>query len=202
MNITNSEYFTFNVDSSLLLVGQTGTGKSVLEDKYIERLLKSYKPDKLQFILLDMTGVDFYQLRDSHKEYIKEDVQFDSDKGLDVLEVTAQLAEDRAASNTKEPLIVLLIEECDMAAVDQEHFDSLLIRINEVASSANMKVIYSTSRPAPDVVSRRLLESFDLILAGTLVESDYKNLGINKPENHPKYDFVVTQKNQNLLFNN
>ncbi len=194
MNITSSEYFTFNVDSSLLLVGQTGTGKSVLEDKYIERLLKSYTSDKLKFILLDMTGVDFYKLRDNHKEYIQEDVQFDSDKGLDVLEATAQLAEDRATSNVKEPMIVLLIEECDMAAADQEHFDSLLIRINKVAPAANMKVIYSTSRPAPDVVSRKLLDSFDLILAGTLVEADYKYLGVEQPTIHEPYDFVVTPR--------
>ena len=200
MNITNADYFTFNVDNSMLLIGQSGTGKSVLVDKYIERLLKSHTPDKLKFILLDMTGVDFEQLREKHQVYIQEDVKFDSGKGLDVLEVTAHLAEERANSNDKEPLIVLLIEECDMAAVDQEHFDSLLIRINKAASSANMKVIYSTSRPAPDVVSRDLLESFDLILAGTLSEVDYENLGINKPKEHPSYDFVVTQRSQNLLF--
>ncbi len=113
MNITNAEYFTFNIDNSMLLVGQTGTGKTVLEDKYIERLLKSYTSDKLQFILLDMTGVDFGQLRDNHPDYIKEDVSFDSGKGLDVLEVTAHLAEERATSGSKEPLLVLLIEECD-----------------------------------------------------------------------------------------
>lgn len=199
--MTNAEYFTFNVDSSLLLVGQTGTGKSVLVDKYIERLINSHTPDKLKFILLDMTGVDFELLRENYQNYIQEDIKFDSGKGLDVLEVTAHHAEERANSTEKEPLLVLLIEECDMAAVDQEHFDSLLIRINEVASSANMKVIYSTSRPAPDVVSRNLLKSFDLILAGTLSETDYKNLGIKKPEEHSSYDFVVTQKNQNLLFN-
>ena len=198
--MTNADYFTFNVDNSLLLIGQTGTGKSVLVDKYIERLIKSYTPDKLKFILLDMTGVDFDQLRENHQDYIQEDIKFDSGKGLDVLEVTAHHAEARANSTDKEPLLVLLIEECDMAAVDLEHFDSLLIRINKVASSANMKVVYSTSRPAPDVVSRNLLESFDLILAGTLTEADYKNLGIKKPKEHPSYDFVVTQKNQNLLF--
>ena len=201
MNTTNAEYFTFNVDNSMLLIGQTGTGKSVLVDKYIERLLKSHAPDKLKFILLDMTGVDFDRLREKHQEYIQEDIKFDSGKGLDVLEVTAHLAEERANSNDKEPLLVLLIEECDMAAIDQEHFDSLLIRINKVASSANMKIIYSTSRPAQDVVSRKLIESFDLILAGTLAEPDYKILGIQKPEEHPAYDFVVTQRSQNLLLN-
>ena len=192
MNITNADYFTFNVDNSILLVGQSGTGKSVLVDKYIERLIKSHSPDKLKFILLDMTGVDFEQIRGSHSDYIKEDVKFDSCKGLDILEVTAHLAEERTNSTDKEPLLVLLIEECDMAAVDQAHFDSLLIRINEVASAANIKVIYSTSRPAPDVVSRKLLESFDLILAGTLVEADYKYLGVEQPTSHEPYNFVVT----------
>lgn len=194
MNITNADYFTFNVDNSMLLIGQSGTGKSVLVDKYIERLLKSYTPDRLRFVLLDMTGVDFDQLREKHQEYIQEDVKFDSSKGLDVLEVIAHLAEERANSTDNKPLLVVLIEECDMAAVDQEHFDSLLIRINKAASAANIKVIYSTSRPAPDVVSRKLLESFDLMLAGTLVEADYKYLGIEQPTSHEPYNFVVTSR--------
>lgn len=194
MNITNADFFTFNVDHSLLLVGQSGTGKSVLEDRYIERLLKAFTPNELQFILLDMTGVDFSQLRESHSDYIQTDVTFDATKGLGVLEQTTELAEQRASKATEEPLLVLLIEECDMAATDQQRFDSLLIRINRVAATANIKVIYSTSRPAPNVLSQALLASFDLILAGQLVDADYAYLGIQKPELHKPFEFIVSSK--------
>ncbi len=196
MNVTNAEYFTFNVDSSLLLVGQTGTGKSVLEDRYIERLLSSFSPDELKFVLIDMTGVDFFQIRDNHKDYIMEDVKFDSSKGLAVLEQVDTLAKERVSSQNITPLIVLCIEECDMAALNQTRFDNSLISINKIAKSANIKVIYSTSRPAPDVVSSRLLNSFDLILAGTLVDTDYEYLGVQKPKEHKKFEFVVTQLNK------
>jgi DNA segregation ATPase FtsK/SpoIIIE-like protein len=192
MNITNSEYFTFNVDNSLLLVGQTGTGKSVLEDKYIERLIKAYTPDKLKFVLLDMTTVDFAQVRDNNSAYVLEDVSGDADKGLDVLQQMAEKAEERAAKNVTEPLIVVCIEECDMAMVDYERFNKLLTRLNQVAAAANMKVIFSTSRPSPKVLSKELLTSFDLILAGKLTDTAYAFLGVEQPPTHEPFDFIVT----------
>lgn len=193
MYTTNAEYFTFNVDASLLLVGQSGTGKSVLEDKYIERLLKAYTPDKLQFVLLDMTAIDFSQLRDENAAYILEDVRVDADKGLDVLQQTVEKAEERAAANDNEPLIVVCIEECDMAMVDYERFNDLLTRLNGIASEANMKVIFSTSRPSPQVLSEKLIASFDLILAGKLTDTDYAYLGIQQPLTYEPFNFVVTQ---------
>lgn len=193
MNTTNAEYFTFNVDASLLLVGQSGTGKSVLEDKYIERLLKAYTSDKLQFVLLDMTAVDFSQLRDDNTAYILEDVRVDANKGLDVLQQMVEKAEERAAAHDTELLIVVCIEECDMAMVDYDRFNDLLTRLNSVAAEANMKVIFSTSRPSPQVLSEKLIASFDLILAGKLTDTDYAFLGIEKPLTYEPFNFVVKQ---------
>jgi DNA segregation ATPase FtsK/SpoIIIE-like protein len=192
MNTTNAEYFTFNVDNSLLLVGQTGTGKSVLEDKYIERLIKAYTPDKLKFVLLDMTTVDFAQLRDDSSIYILEDIIGNAHKGLDVLQETVEMAEERADTNVTEPLTVVCIEECDMAMVDFERFNNLLTRLNQVAADANMKVIFSTSRPSPEVLSEKLIKSFDLILAGKLTDTDYAFLGVEQSPTLEPYSFSVT----------
>lgn len=194
MNITNAEYFTFNVDNSLLLVGQTGTGKSVLEEKYLKRLITSHTADELKFVLLDMTGVDFSDIRENHPEYILEDIKFDAEKGLELLNRFATTVAERMETRTSIPLLVLCIEECDMAAVDQKRFDEALIKINGYAKVANVKVIFSTSRPAPDVLSKLLINSFDVILAGTLGESDYEYLGIPMPREHNRYDFIVTSK--------
>lgn len=195
MNLTTASYFTFNVDNSLLLVGQTGTGKSILVDKYLERLVKAHTHDELKFILLDMTGVDFMDIRDKHPEYILEDLKFNAEEALYILERFVSTVSERVETGTKERLLVLCIEECDMAAIDQKRFDNALIKVNRAAKEANVKVIYSTSRPAPDVVSHRLIDSFDLILAGKLSDADYKHLGVQRPEKLDNYEFVVTGKN-------
>jgi hypothetical protein len=57
-----------------------------------------------------------------------------------------------------------------------------------------MKLIYSTSRPAPDVVSKELIASFDLIMTGQLAsEADAKHLGVSFRTKSEPYSFLVTQ---------
>lgn len=103
----------------------------------------------------------------------------DSEKGLDVLDELAELAVKRAENNAEDPLLLIYIEECDMAMLDQQRFDTALITINTHAIEANIKLLFSTSRPSPDVISKKLLESFDLILAGELAsEADATYLGV------------------------
>ncbi|MCA9344500.1 hypothetical protein KC946_01565, partial [Candidatus Saccharibacteria bacterium] len=105
MNITNADYFTFNVDNTMFLTGQTGSGKSVLQDKLIEDLLKAHTPESLQFVILDMTAVDFPQFREKNKQYVKKLVEIDSKEGLNVLEEMADLSEQRIKDSITKPLI-------------------------------------------------------------------------------------------------
>lgn len=195
MNITNKDYFTFNVDNSMLLTGQTGTGKSVLQDKHIADMVKGNTPESLQFVLFDMTHVDFGDLRENHKEYVMKYVTgMDADKPFELLDEMADLSDQRANESVTKPLIFILIEECDMAATDQNRFDKAVITINKNAKKANMKLIYSTSRPAPDVVSKALIASFDLILTGQLAsEADANHLGVSYRTKSEPYSFLVTQ---------
>ncbi len=196
--ITNSDYFTFNVDNSMFLTGQTGSGKSVLQDKLIERYVEGHTPETLQFVLLDMTSVDFGDLRDNHKEYIQKYLAIDSEGGLKILEDMALLSETRIKEGITKPLIFICIEECDMAMISQERFSKSLITINNNAKQANMKLIFSTSRPSPDVIPKPLLASFDLVIAGELAsDADHEWLGVPKPKTWERYSFVVVDnKNQ------
>jgi DNA segregation ATPase FtsK/SpoIIIE-like protein len=195
MNITNSDFFTFNVHNTMFLAGETGSGKSVLQDKLIEKMVAAHSPDTLQFVLLDMTAVDFSFLKDEHPEYIQKSIEIKSDDGLEMLEELAVLSEKRVKEAITKPLIFLCIEECDMAASDQTRFDAALMNINHNAKQANMKVIYSTSRPSADVVSKQLLNSFDLIVAGKLAsKADNKYLGVPSViYDFPPYGFVVIE---------
>ena len=197
MNITNAEYFTFNVDNSMLLVGMTGTGKSYLLDRLITDMVNAHKPNTLQFILLDMTYGNFGYLRKEKSEFVKS-YENNPEKGLNILDDMAQLAKERSKSNSSQPLIFICIEECDMAALDQARFDKAVMTINQNAKAANMKLVYSTSSPRVSVVSRELQDSFDLTLAGKLSSSyDYEMLGVPEPRPHDYYDFVVKQHTSN-----
>jgi hypothetical protein len=192
MNITNASYFTFNVDNTMLLTGQSGSGKSVLQDKLIDRLVKGHTPETLQFVLLDMTSVDFEDLREKHKEFIQKYVAINSEEGLSVLEEMVDLSQSRIDESVTKPLIFICIEECDMAFIEPPRFENALMKINANAKQANMKLIFSTSRPAPDVISKQLMDSFDLIVAGQLAsDADHEYLSIPKTQNVEPYSFTI-----------
>lgn len=197
MNITNASYFTFNVDNTMFLTGQTGSGKSVLQDKLIDGLVTGHTPESLQFVVLDMTAVDFADLREKHKEFVQKYVAIDSEEGLRVLEEMAELSKVRIHESITKPLIVICIEECDMAFTEPPRFENALMKINANAKQANMKLIFSTSRPSPDVISKQLLGSFDLIVAGQLAsDADHEYLGAPKSQNMEPYSFTIIDNNQ------
>ncbi len=197
MNITNAEYFTFNVDNSMLLVGMTASGKSYLMNRLIEDLVESHTSDELQFVLLDMTRVDFSYLRKEKPDYIQA-YENNPEKAFEILEEMVALSEARAKQQNAQPLLFICIEECNMAALDQARFDKLVTAINSRAKAANMKLIYSTSSPRITVVSRELQKSFDLTIAGKMSSSaDYELLGVPVPTPHNMYDFVVVQQYEN-----
>lgn len=197
MNITNASYFTFNVDNTMFLTGQTGSGKSVLQDKLIDGLVNGHTPESLQFVLLDMTSVDFEDLREKHKEFVQKYVAIDSEEGLRVLEEMAKLSQVRIDESVTKPLIFICIEECDMAFIEPPRFENALMKINTNAKKANMTLIFSTSRPAPDVISKQLMNSFDLIVAGQLAsDADHEYLGVPKSQNVEPYSFTIIDNNQ------
>lgn len=184
----------------MFLTGQTGSGKSVLQDKLIDGLVKGHTPETLQFVLLDMTSVDFEDLREKHNEFVQKYVAINSEEGLNVLEEMAELSQARKDDSDTKPLIFICIEECDMAFIEPPRFENALMKINANAKHANMKLIFSTSRPAPDVISKQLMNSFDLIVAGHLAsDADQEYLGIPKTHNAEPYSFTIIDNNQDKV---
>ena len=198
MQIANADTFTFGSKNTMFLTGQTGSGKSILQDKLIDNLVSSNTPKTLQFVLLDMTGHDFQDLRENHNEFIRKYIAFISEEGLDVIEEMVILSGQRIDSSINEPQIFICIEECDIACLDQKRFDNAVIKINQNAKKANMKLIYSTSSPRTDVISKQLMSSFDLIVAGQLMnKSDYAYLGVPIIKDTEQYSFTVVDDNHN-----
>ncbi len=190
MNITSADYFTFNTGNSLLLVGKTGCGKSVLCETLFKRFIQAKKPDELRFVILDMTGVDAEILRDKHPEYIEELVEFDAEKALEVLERYAELAKSGRPNEKAE--LIIFIEECNMARLDQNRYEKYFTEITSHAQSANIKIIYSTSVISPQTVSKRLIGACEVILVGHQYDSEARQyLGVPDTDDFPEYSFVV-----------
>lgn len=184
----------------MFLTGQSGSGKSVLQDKLIDGLVKGHTPETLQFVLIDMTAVDFEDLRKKHNEFVQKYVAINSEEGLSVLEEMAKLSQVRIDDSVTKPLIFICIEECDMAFIDPPRFENAVMEINANAKQANMKLIFSTSRPAPDVISKQLMDSFDLIVAGQLAsDADHVYLGVPKIENLEPYSFTIIDNNHDKV---
>jgi hypothetical protein len=204
-SITDASYFTFNVDNSIFLTGQTGVGKSEFVRRYMRRIEGAYSPDEMRYVIFDLKRVEFSTHfahdgapnKDGAKqEYLYRDVILDPILGLDVLEELAELAENRVKEAITQPFIFIYIEECDMALIDQERFSKAVTAINKYARQTNMKLIYSTSRPGPDVIPKSLLDSFDLIIAGELAsDTDYEYLGVPKPKDWEQFSFIVVNNN-------
>ena len=196
MNKTNKDYFTFNVHNSALVVGQTGTGKTELVRQYIRRLERAFTLDQMKYVIFDLKQVEFDSKHadGAKQESLYSPIRFGKPEDMDYLEELADLAEQRAKEEKPEPMIFIYIEECDMAAQYPGRFHNVVIRINENAKRANMKLMFSTSRSSPDIIPSDFRDSFDLILSGILAsEADEKTLGMPGATKLNQYEFLVKE---------
>lgn len=200
MNITNKDYFTFNVHNSALVVGQTGSGKTELVRTYIQQLEETYTPDQLQYAIFDLKMVEFQRKGTvgAKEEYLLHPVLSGGDQGIEYLDALADLSQARANADNTTPFIFIYIEECDLAMQYPGRFHDAVIRINHNAKKANMKLIFSTSRPSTTIVTKDLLNSFDLVLSGTLSsEVDERTVGIPGATKLNQYEFAIREIKSN-----
>lgn len=180
MNTTNKDYFTFNVHNSALVVGQTGSGKTELVRQYMRRLEQAYTSEQMKYVIYDLKQVEFDPAWEggAKKEYLYTNIRMGTSEDMDYLEELARLSSERATDNVTLPLLFIYIEECDMVVFYKDRFYSAVKTINKNAEKANMKLIFSTSRPSRDVVPEDFIQSFGLVLAGRLTsEIDEETVG-------------------------
>lgn len=196
MNKTNKDYITFNVHNSALLVGQTGTGKTELVRQYIRRLEAAFTPEQMKCVIYDHKVVEFRPKSEggAKEEYLHTPVRTGKPEDMDYLEELAQLAKARYKLDKPEPLLFIYIEECDLAAQYPDRFHKAVMTINSRAKKANMKLIFSTSSPRPEIIPPDFRDSFDLILSGILASNvDEENLGMPGTALMSPHEFLVKE---------
>lgn len=199
--MTNKDYFTFNVHNSALVVGQTGSGKTELVRSYIRRIEKAFKPDELKYAIFDLKQVEFSPTfadgspndEGAKEEYLLAPVSYGGEEGMNFLEELALQSVQRAKNIDSKPFIFIYIEECDLAVQYPDRFHKAVITINHNAKKANMKLIFSTSRPSRDIITPEFRDSFDLILCGVLASrADEETIGVRG--SLTTHDFIVKEQ--------
>ena len=197
MKMVNADTFKLSDTNSILLVGQTGSGKSYFVHKIIEKLENTYSSEELKYALFDLKYVEFRREGEDYKKaYLLFDVVADPNVALDQLDILSAVADDRVRLNDTKPKLFIYIEECDATVIDQQRFDKALININSKAKKANMILIYSTSRQDKSTISDNLLKSFDKVLAGALASKETADRFRVPFEDIPKYSFREVKQDQ------
>ncbi len=159
----------------MLLVGMTGSGKSVFHEHVYHDLMARYTPEEIGFIFMDMTRVDFGGWDPA---YLIRPVIVDSDEALGVLEMV----------HDETRTIFIHIEENNMVHRDRLRFEKGIE--NALHANANIVLVYSTSAIDPSyipewlekyidvrVVFRVATEADSVLLLGNASASAFTNPG-------------------------
>jgi DNA segregation ATPase FtsK/SpoIIIE-like protein len=154
----------------VLLLGATGTGKSVFHNTLYRNLAAQNSNTELGFVFLDNTRVDFVAWK---TKYVLK-LAVDHNEGLKTMEEFAELAAARnrgEADNSQ--AIFMHIEECDLMAVDSKRFEAAWLKLWENKTKSNIYTVFSTSRPSAEVLTPAILGHVDLkVIFGMASERD------------------------------
>jgi DNA segregation ATPase FtsK/SpoIIIE-like protein len=131
----------------MLLVGMTGSGKSVFHEHVYHDLMARYTPEEIGFIFMDMTRVDFGGWDPA---YLALPVIVDSDEALGVIETVHD--ETRTT--------FIHIEENNMVHHDRLRFEKGIE--NALHANANIVLVYSTSAIDPTYIPEWLEKYIDV----------------------------------------
>lgn len=137
----------------IILVGSTGSGKSVFHYHLYKQLAENNSPEDLGFIFFDMTRTDF----SGWESPFVIDRTLDAEPALNKFEKLG-----KQGNPTNKKAVFVHIEEMNMLSVSATRFEDALENILKNKRDNNIYVVFSTSRPSADVLTPKIRSLVDL----------------------------------------
>lgn len=147
-----------------ILVGSTGSGKSIFHYHLYKQLIEQNNPNNLGFVFLDNTMVDFDGW---NSPFVIDSVMGKCDIALNKFE---ELAAHEDTGRDK--VTFIHIEEMDMLNVSTPRFENALEKLLNHKNKNKIYVVFSTSRPSTDVITPKIKNWTDLMIVFILASRE------------------------------
>lgn len=173
---------TINIDEnpSIVITGETGTGKSVLLDQIILQMIKKFSSEDLRLVLIDTTGVELNCYKDSNYRLLT--AMNDLDKSQEVLMKVIEEIDRRKKilldSNTSSideynelyghniPRIIVAIDD-NKSLLDINDVNNMIKNIIDDLENINIMFVISTND-----IYNKFFEDKNNILSKVLISFD------------------------------
>lgn len=211
LGYSNDELLSINPtkNSSIIITGETGSGKSILLDQIILELVENYSSFEMNLVLIDTSGVELNYYKDLNhtlltaindiekSEVILAKILREISRRKDLLRINnfKNVEEYNKNSTSKLPFLVIAIDD-DKLLLRYPDMEKMLSGIISQISGLNMMFILATS----DVYNDFFETDFNT-LATTLISFDYSNkneainANIQGAENLSIGSFLLKQNN-------
>lgn len=158
----NDIYLDIEKAPHVLIAGQTGSGKSVLQNAIIASLLTAYNPNELQFVLVDPKQSELTQFKGI--PHLLTDVITTADKAALTLSYVENVMDERYKTLSKmgkqtakgiySNIVIVIDELADlMLSSYKKSIETSLTRIAQLGRAANIHLILCTQRPTVNVIT-------------------------------------------------
>ena len=176
------ELLKVNIDeySSIVITGETGSGKSILLDEIILQLITKYTSEELRLVLIDSTGVELNYYKDTNYHLLS--ALNDDNKAIEVLgkvleEVDRRkhILEDNNVSSIEEfnakfnhhiPKLMIAMDDIS-GIINKDDVSKMLKTILDSIKNLNMFFCLATNDPY-----NKLFKKDDNLLASILISFD------------------------------
>lgn len=214
----NGELFKINITESpsLIITGETGSGKSILLDQVLLQLISKYTSLELGIMAIDTSGVELNYYKDT--EYSLFSAINDEEKSIVALSRVLKEIERRKAllasynvmtveehnkvAYTKLPIIVVAVDD-DKFLLRNQDMEKMLLGIISQLQGMGIFFVLATSD-----VHNKFFETDKNLFASTRLTFDYTNPSESKKANIEGSDglaigeFKVQYKDKEEIYNN
>lgn len=185
-----------------MIAGATGSGKSVMINGLISRLLFNF-PSDASLVLIDPKLVELYRYKDTPHciAYAsrQDEISFRLRQVSALMMNRYEEMRSRGQRKTDRGKIYIFIDEYASICQNREAVQALR-KIAELGRAANIFIILATQRPTADVIDKRISVNIDTRLAlRTATAQDSRNIiGVAGAEKLPRTGFALLQSPDHL----